>query len=128
LFFNPFLSAIDGSGTQNSAEIIDFIIDEQILNARSSISVLDAVISRPLFEMGGGEAAIAVGVQLRDESLSQDFNPLANAEAFSFVVGNPDFAASRSASAVFGELALPITEQLEVQLAGRFEVVHLIQR
>jgi len=123
LFFNPFLSAIDGSGTQNSAEIIDFIIDEQILNARSSISVLDAVISRPLFEMGGGEAAIAVGVQLRDESLSQDFNPLANAEAFSFVVGNPDFAASRSASAVFGELALPITEQLEVQLAGRFEEI-----
>ena len=123
LFFNPFLSAIDGSGTQNSDEIKDFIIDEQILNARSSMSVFDAVVSRPLFEMGGGDAAIAVGVQLRDESLSQDFNPLANAEAFSFVVGNPDFAASRTASAVFGELALPVSDKLEVQLAGRFEEI-----
>jgi len=123
LFFNPFLSAIDGSGTQNNQEIRDFIINAQILDARSDTTVFDAVISRPIFELGGGEAAIAVGVQYREEGLSHDFNALANAEAFSFVVGNPDFEASRDASAVFAELALPITDQLEVQLAGRYEKI-----
>jgi len=123
LYFNPFASAIDGTGTQNGAEIVDFIIDEQILNARSSTTVYDAVVSKSLFDLAGGEAAIAVGAQIREESLSQDFNPLANADAFSFVVGNPDFAADRSAWAVFSELALPVSERVEVQLAGRYEKI-----
>jgi len=38
-----------------------------------------------------------------------------------FLVGNPDFGDKRDISAVFVEFALPFTETLNLQLAGRYE-------
>lgn len=122
-YFNPFSSALDGTGTPRSAEVIDFIIGQQEIDARSETTVIDAVVSTSLFDMSGGEAAMAIGFQYREESLSQDFDSLSNADAFSFIVGNPDFSNARSATAFFGELSLPVAEGLELQLAGRYEEI-----
>ncbi len=120
-YFNPFSSALDGTGTPRSRGIIDFIIGQQELKARSGITVVDAVASTGLFDMAGGEAAIAAGIQYRKESLRQDFDSLSNADAFSFLVGNPDFSNDRDARAFFAELSLPLLDAIELQLAGRYE-------
>ncbi|MBL4871739.1 MAG: TonB-dependent receptor [Robiginitomaculum sp.] len=123
IFFNPFGSSHIGGSPPNSQEAIDYIIGQQVIDARSKTTIFDAYASKPLFAMNGGDAAIAIGVQLRDESLVQDFDDISNANGFSFLFGNPDFANSRSASAIFAELVLPVSEQFEIQVAGRYEKV-----
>ncbi|PHR61895.1 MAG: TonB-dependent receptor [Robiginitomaculum sp.] len=123
LYFNPAGSAISDPTLANSAEVIDYIIGDFKLDARSKTTVVDAVVSKRLFALSGGDAAIAVGLQLRSESLRQDFDDISNQDGFSFLLGNPDFTASRNASAVFAELVLPVTDKLEVQFAGRYEKI-----
>jgi len=62
-----------------------------------------------------------VGAQLRADELSYDYNDDANRDNFLFLTGNPDFADDRDVEAVFVELALPFSETLNLQLAGRYE-------
>ena len=71
--------------------------------------------------MSSGFAALAVGVQYREEQLSQDYDDLANQDSFTFVIGNPDIDGSQDVWAAFGELALPLSEDLDMQLAVRYE-------
>ena len=120
-YFNPFGSALTGTGTVNSPQLIDFIQGRFSYVANSELLTFDGVITGEIGEIAGGPVGIAVGAQLRDEELSYDYNDQANAENFMFLVGNPDFANSRDVSAAFVELALPVTETLDVQLAARIE-------
>src|SRR5690606_31662317 len=76
---------------------------------------------REIGELGGGPAAIVVGAQHRDEEIEYDYDPNANADNFIFLVGNPDFRNDRDVDAVFAELALPVTETVNLQVAVRHE-------
>ena len=69
----------------------------------------------------GGPAGIAVGAQIREEESHSDYSDLANRDAFMFVVGNPVFSSSRQVTAAFVELLLPVSDQLDLQLAARIE-------
>jgi outer membrane receptor protein involved in Fe transport len=71
--------------------------------------------------MGGGYAALALGIQYRENKLSQDYDELSNQDSFTFVIGNPDLDGSQDVWAAFGELALPINDELDVQVAVRYE-------
>jgi outer membrane receptor protein involved in Fe transport len=72
-------------------------------------------------ELAGGPIGSAFGVQWRNASLSYDYNDQANADNFLFLVGNPDFGDDRDVAAVFVELALPLHDTLDLQLAARYE-------
>ncbi len=43
--------------------------------------------------------------------------------AFSFFIGGADFSAKQDATAVFGEIALPISDDLTVNLSARWEEI-----
>ena len=62
---------------------------------------------------------LAVGAEIRREKLSYDYDANANRDNFMFLVGNPDFGNDRSVEAAFVELSLPVTEDLNVQVAAR---------
>ncbi|MFC7292659.1 TonB-dependent receptor plug domain-containing protein [Hirschia litorea] len=126
-YWNPFGSAIDPANTtaiKNGQEIRDYIFGEQTLDAKSEALTLDFVVSGELgLELGGGKVGAAFGGQYREESLSHDYDTLSNQDAYSFLVGNPDFSASRDGWAVFAEVSLPFTDNLEVQGALRYETI-----
>ena len=71
--------------------------------------------------MDGGSAGIAVGVQYRYQDLSQDHDSLSNQDKFAFVIGNPDIGGEQDVVAIFGELALPVSDTVDIQLALRYE-------
>ncbi len=121
LYFNPFGTALLGTGTVNSPALLTHLVGFESFDAVSELTSLEGFVSRELGELAGGYAAIAVGAQFRADELSYDYDDNANRDNFLFLVGNPDFADDRDVEAVFVELALPFTETLNLQLAGRYE-------
>lgn len=118
-YFNPFATSFTTS--PNSQNVIDSFSGKQVIDSRSTLEVFEGFASLDAFEMGGGMAGIAVGMQYRDEGLSQDYDALSNQDSFTFVIGNPDFDDSLDVWAVFAEIALPVSDDLDVQIAVRYE-------
>ena len=123
-YWNPFGSALDGSGLRNGEEVRDYIFGEQLLEATSKTTVGDFILSGDTgIDLGGGIAGFAFGAQYRTESLKHGYDPVSEQNGFSFLVGNPGFEGARDAWAVFGEVALPITDDIEIQAALRYETI-----
>ena len=138
-FFNPFGSGVladsearvpvpggsdDAATAQvfNTADILDFVIGDISIDADSDLTVVDAVVSGDLFALPAGTVRAAIGFQVRDVELSQDFDANSERGNFLFITApTPDFAASRDVLAVFAELELPLTDALELSAAVRFE-------
>jgi outer membrane receptor protein involved in Fe transport len=121
VYFNPFGSALTGTGTPNSPALLNHLVGFENFEAHSELISLEGFASRELGELGGGFAAMAVGAQYRGDELAYDYNEDANRDNFLFLVGNPDFGDDRDVEAVFVELALPFSETINLQLAGRYE-------
>ncbi|MGI9258804.1 MAG: TonB-dependent receptor plug domain-containing protein [Gammaproteobacteria bacterium] len=120
-YFNPFGSALTGSGTQNSNALFDDIIGDFRFDATSELKTVDAVVVGQVGELSGGPVGLAIGAQIRDDKLAYDYDENSNSDNFLFFAGTPDFGGSRDVSSVFAELALPVSDTLELQLAARFE-------
>jgi iron complex outermembrane recepter protein len=121
VYFNPFGSALTGTGTPNSAALLNHLVGFESFDAHSELTSLEGYVTRELGELGGGFAGLAVGAQFRGDELKYDYDDNANRDNFLFLTGNPDFGDDRDVEAVFVELALPFTEALNLQLAGRYE-------
>ena len=118
-FFNPFATSYTSS--PNSDYVVDSFTGKQVIDSKADLEVIEAFTSFDVFEVGGGYAALALGVQYRENQLSQDYDELSNQDSFTFVIGNPDIDGSQDVWAAFGELALPLTDDLDVQVALRYE-------
>jgi len=121
VYFNPFGSSLLGTGTANSQALFDYLIGDFSYDASSKLTTVDALLSGELGELGGGPIGIAIGAQFRSDEISYDYDPNTNADNFLFFNGIPDFEGDRDISAVFAELALPVSSTLEMQLAARYE-------
>ncbi|WP_293751570.1 TonB-dependent receptor [uncultured Paraglaciecola sp.] len=118
-YFNPFATQFTTS--PNSQNVIDSFTARQSIDSKSNLEVAEAFLSTELFEMDGGAAGIAVGVQYRYQDLFQDHDSLSNQDKFAFVIGNPDIGGEQDVVAFFGELALPVSDTIDIQLALRYE-------
>jgi iron complex outermembrane receptor protein len=112
---NPFgASGAAGNALLHGAEISD--------PARNSVGVtdsLDAHASRPIYQLPGGDAAISVGFEVRHESLT--FTPSTLLEEGEIRGDGPSsaFSGGRTVEALYSELELPLTKQLDAQIAAR---------
>jgi outer membrane receptor protein involved in Fe transport len=118
-YFNPFATSF--GPIPNSQDTITSFLARQVLDTTSELQTVQGVISGELFEMPAGMASVAFGGQYRKEELQHDYNSLANADRFAFVIGNPDFNADRDVNAAFVELGLPLADTFDLQLAVRYE-------
>jgi outer membrane receptor protein involved in Fe transport len=118
-YFNPFATSY--TTAPNSQYVIDSFSADQVIDSKSNLQVLEAFASLDVFDMNGGTAGVAFGLQYREEELRQDYDKLSNEDSFSFVIGNPDLKDSADVWAAFAELALPVTDDLDVQVALRYE-------
>ncbi len=134
----------------NSPEMLDWLVDTLSTATDNELLVLDAVFSGMTgWQFGGGEAAWALGGQFRQEEFSSSpsavnnlqLNPcpwndpqsvvLGNVASldctgsetgmFAFLAGSDPESDDRTVWGLFGELALPITDTLDMQLALRYE-------
>ena len=121
LFFNPFSSnfaASPGEALHNSPAIRPFIIGDYFGDGRSRLTTVEANLTGFLPWRGAGYAA---GVQYRDQTLEFAYDDITRRDGFAFLIGNPDFNASDEVRAAYGEIWLPLTENLEITGALRYE-------
>ena len=121
LWYNPLgnqFIASPGDPNYNDVSILSYMFAEAVTKGFADLSTLDFVVTGSL----GERAGLAVGYQIRDQGFRQDFNPLTNEGAFAFMNDRvPDYDGNRDANALFAELVLFPTEDLEIQLAARTE-------
>jgi outer membrane receptor protein involved in Fe transport len=118
-YFNPF--ATQFGPLPNSQNVIDSFTGRQEIDSKSNLEVVEAFVSTELFEMDGGAAGLAFGAQYRYQDLTQDYDSLSNQDRFSFVIGNADIYGEQDVYALFAELALPVSDDIDIQIALRYE-------
>lgn len=83
----------------------------------------DANAQRPVFRMGGGDAVLSLGFDVRKFSYKVTANPeVANAEIL-FDDPQPEFSLSRKTWGAYSELLLPISKTLEATAGARFDSI-----
>ena len=116
---NPF----GAQSTAGAALLSSLAVTGPLLTGNGSVSSLDAHASRELVDWfgAGRAAALAVGAEVRHESLSfkADAPVAALIVASSGIDPGIDSVGSRDVYAAYAELNLPITKQLEVTGAVR---------
>ncbi|MFT6724394.1 MAG: iron complex outermembrane receptor protein [Arenicella sp.] len=118
-FFNPFSTSFNV--LPNDPALLDFVIDTQTIDSGSELIVLDAVLSGAIGSTAAGPIGLAVGAQYRKEDFSRNFDDISNNDGFAFIIGSADFEADRDIVAVFAETSIPLTPQLDLGAAIRYE-------
>jgi iron complex outermembrane recepter protein len=104
----------------NSAQTIAALFPQYTLRAKNTLTFLDGKISGPLTTLEGRQVRMAVGFDLRHESL--DITPSDNLLQGDIVgQGAASTQGRRTFGALFGELSIPLSTKLEMQAAARID-------
>ena len=118
-FYNPFSTSF--TVAPNDPALLDYIVEFQTRNYFSDLTVVEGYISQDVFELPAGPVSIAVGAQYRDNDLSQTVDEISANDGFAFLVGGRDFSGSQDVFGFFGEVAIPLAEWADLQVAVRHE-------
>lgn len=124
MYFNPFGSAslsVPGDPTYNDPTVAAGFLSTATYDYQTSLFTLDGLVSGSLAKLNSGAVSFALGAQVRNEEIRGDLDDQFNAENYLFLVGGPDFSGQRTVASGFGELNVPLTSKLDVQLALRHE-------
>jgi iron complex outermembrane receptor protein len=142
-YYNPFSNAIQASaitgavnpgyvaGLENSVALADWLTDPTETTNDTSLLVLDGVFSgQSNVQAAGGSVGWAAGAQVRRETYKVDPSDLTDLAVtpglggtgpFSFLAGTNSADEDQTIYAVFGELQIPLFDNLDLQVAARFE-------
>lgn len=122
LWYNPF-----GGQANNSDQVLGLLQESLPRNGTSRLYNIDFRSSGDLVSTRHGVIAAAVGVEARREEVSDRPDPLArgtfenNFEPGVIGFGSTGADASRNQWAAFTEVFIPLSERLNVQVAGRYD-------
>ena len=85
---------------------------------KTSVTSLDAKVSRELGKLPGGAIGLAIGAELRQEKLDSPPTPFTDVGDI-VGLGYSSFKQSRNVFAAYSELVAPVTKQLELTAAVR---------
>lgn len=115
---------LDPFGTP-TAEALKLINEAKVFGSPSigkgSTLGLDFRASRELFSLSGGKASIALGMELRHERYQNDTDDALVTSVPSLGRDPYHVVGSRNVSALTAEVLLPVTKELELQGALRFD-------
>ncbi|RVU40109.1 TonB-dependent receptor [Rheinheimera riviphila] len=112
--YNPF------GGVQNPQSVIDAITTSLVRRGKSHLTSVDAHIGGELFQLETGAVGLAAGVEYRKED-ARDTPDDQFTRGLIFGTESVSAAASRSQKAAYVELSVPVMENLELQLAERYD-------
>ena len=127
--FGSHLTAAPGSPLHNSADEIDYITGDMGANTSRSLLVFDFIMNGDLeWEIDGNAVAFATGFQYRQDDVSnKNYGDARCADnkpcqpELHFLPMTYDSANENKNYAFFGELSLPVSENLDIDLGVRYE-------
>ncbi len=96
-------------------------VHEGFHDEETRITSLDGSLSFDAFQMANGAVPIAVGFEYRDEKFDQNYDGLQNAGAVDGSAGGQDIGGARSVLGVFFEGVVPVLDNLDLSVKGRFD-------
>jgi outer membrane receptor protein involved in Fe transport len=104
----------------NSDALLTALRYSPVREGESSLKSVDAKASRDLFQMAGGTAALALGVEARKEDLADVPDPVSQTGN---IVGSGGTSSrgDRDMKSAYVEFALPVLPKVETQLAVRYD-------
>ncbi len=139
-YYNPFSSSIEGTefydpALANTPELLAWMKGTLGIESTSTLTVFEAIVSDDLMSIEAGTISYAAGFQYRNEELENVYSDLANldknpgatdasgnrAGAFTFLRGGDNDSVDQDVYAFFGELAIPLASNIDMQLALRYE-------
>jgi iron complex outermembrane recepter protein len=112
--YNPF------GGVQNPQSVIDAITTNLVRRGESNLKMYDAHLNGSLFDMPAGTVRMAAGAEYRDESVS-DIPDDQFQRGLIFGTESVSAAGSRDSWAAYVEFLVPVLENLELNIAGRYD-------
>ena len=118
--------------SQNSQSLLDYMATETYTNMVTDLTVADLVVSGPLEIASGRTINVAYGAQFRNEGFSIARNDISTQQPdpqtgvlqdidMIFLGGGTEPSASRDSFAAFAEASIPLTEDVEINVAARYE-------
>jgi iron complex outermembrane receptor protein len=144
MFYNPFLTQMTNPNLANNEELMEWMNPTvKRADKRNKLGVIDAVLSGEIMELKGGTAQFAVGAQYRMQS-NKSRAPYLNVPGIPDAIlewgknGAPNtthyvsnnfecsycsftYDNERNVKSVFAEFSLPLIENVETQIAVRYE-------
>lgn len=129
-FFNVFGNTMfdrNGNLGQDNLELVNPIELYQWLLGRVTSDtdfrqrVIDLVMSGDLFDTASGPIGVAVGFQRRRETGGVLLDAATNTNNLDFVYGANDWHGGLTTTAIFGEIGIPIGDNLDINIAVRYE-------
>jgi iron complex outermembrane recepter protein len=142
-YYNPFSNAIPANavtgeanpnyvpGLENSVALADWITDPSLTIANTDLLVFDGVFSgQSNVQAAGGSVGWAAGVQVRRESYKVEPSALTDLTVtpgpggtgpYSFLAGTTPSDEEQTIYAIFGELQIPLFDNVDIQAAVRYE-------
>ena len=106
--------------TINSQDVLDRVRTTLVRQGSADLKTLDATISGPIFDMSAGAVLMAAGLEYREESVSDTPDDQFQ-RGLIFGTESVSAAAARDNWSAFVEFSFPLLENLELQLAGRYD-------
>lgn len=112
--YNPF------GGTFNDPAVIDRITTSLVRRGESHMTSFDASVSGEAFNFGNEVVMMAAGIEYREEDV-KDIPDDQFQRGLIFGTESVSAAAKRDQYAAYVEFSIPLAENLELQLAGRYD-------
>jgi iron complex outermembrane receptor protein len=121
---NGLINPFGPSSAEGLALINSLQVNDEVRHARGTTDSIDLKTSTALMPLGGGDLTLALGAELRRETQRSGISELLASDN---ILGDDtpgdaqNLSNSRRASAVFMELSAPLTRELEVGGALRYD-------
>ncbi len=131
-FYNPFMSSalpdaaslqtdLSQTGLANDPGMIEWLIPLRVDDFLGEFFHFDARITGQFGDLPGGPIGLAAGIAYREEYVERDADTLANGGEFATLGVFNDFSGKQQVDSTYFELALPVHEDINIQIAGRQE-------
>jgi len=123
---DPNCVALNVFGPEGSitTEMLDYINVTQPTNTNSnSLMFMQAHISGPVMELPAGDLMFSTGIEYREDQLSMGADPAQSVETFDVSWGEsvtPVESPVREITEMYLELAVPVLDNFDVEIAGRY--------
>ena len=88
-----------------------------------TVNSIDAVASKPIFSMAGGDAVMAVGFDYRDTTYTREISDANANEEILFLSTDTPYDMSRAQAAIYTEFLLPVTDSVELTASLRYDSI-----
>lgn len=133
--YNPF--GTSHTTHPNSQAAIDAITAKMNVKGSTELYNIGAHVNGDLFKIGQNTVQVAFGADYRKEKMSYDWStdyngPNGNGSNgtnaaglnggnLMFLYGGPDYSGERNIYSLFSEIAIPLSDTLDIQVAARYE-------